>query len=305
MNWRKTTILNARQTGSFALSIIGILSLWGRVWHNPSLLAFAPDLGEETRMSVVSLKKSYLSNHPLIYESCTNNRIVPKHWCLDDQKIPRYVGKEAWPPRIIQHYTHEGYEKCLADKTVVFIGDSRVRYQFMNLADLLISKRFMKCQDYTNYVASEDNQNVVLDPECYLIEHEYNKSLATKDWVSWYKQSTLMLEFNTPSGHHSKQSSSCDCARQNPVNHETTFENRFIKRSNPFGEVNLIYLQNWVNQIRLNKEYPPFSQYISTSNRCRTGKCSHENETMEFQGDTNSALWNIIPMLDATHVLST
>ena len=52
MNWIKTTILNARQTGCFAPSIIGTLSLWGRVWHNPSLLDFAPDLGEETRMSV-------------------------------------------------------------------------------------------------------------------------------------------------------------------------------------------------------------------------------------------------------------
>ena len=154
----------------------------------------------------------------------------------------------------------------------------------------------MKCQDYKNNVASEDNQNAVLDPECYL------KNMAAKDWFSWYKQSTLMLESNTSSADHNKQSSLCDCSRQNLFNNETTFENRYIKRSNLFGEVNLIYLQNFVNQIRLNKDYPPFSPYFSTSNRCITGECSHENDTMVFQGDTNSDLWNIIPRLDATHV---
>ena len=94
---------------------------------------------------------------------------------MDDQKIPRHAGNETWPPRIIQHYTHEGYEKCLADKTVVFVRYYRVRYQFMNLAVFLVSKRFMKCQDYKNNVASEDNQNAVLDPECYL------NNMAAKD----------------------------------------------------------------------------------------------------------------------------
>ena len=122
MNWRETTNLNARKTGRFALCIIAALCLLREGWHHPPLLASTPVVGEETGTSAESKTNSYLSNHPLDYESCTNNSIVPKHWCLDDQKIPRYAGKETWPPRIIQHYTHEGYKKYLAEKQFFSLG---------------------------------------------------------------------------------------------------------------------------------------------------------------------------------------
>ena len=68
--------------------------------------------------------KQYL----LDYDSCRNNTILPDYWCFDQDQYPRYVGRDNWPPRSIQHYTHQGYEKCLAGKNIVFIGDSRVRY---------------------------------------------------------------------------------------------------------------------------------------------------------------------------------
>ena len=99
--------------------------------------------------------------------------------------------------------------------------------------------------------------------------------MATNDWVLWYKQSDLMLESNTQSADHNNQSSLYDCTCQNPFNHETTFKNRYIKKSNTFGEVNFFYLQNFANQNFLHKDYPPFSPYFSTSNRCRTGECIH------------------------------
>ena len=69
---------------------------------------------------------------------------------MDENKTPRYVGKENWPPRMIQHYTHEGYENCFANKNIVFIGESGLRYQFLHLAGFLKSKKFMKCSDYGN-----------------------------------------------------------------------------------------------------------------------------------------------------------
>jgi hypothetical protein len=30
----------------------------------------------------------------LDYESCTNSMVVPENWCLDEDKVPRYVGNE-------------------------------------------------------------------------------------------------------------------------------------------------------------------------------------------------------------------
>ena len=47
----------------------------------------------------------------------------------------------------VKLYTYDGYNECLASKTVVFIGDSRVRYQYMHLASYLKTKKFMKCMN--------------------------------------------------------------------------------------------------------------------------------------------------------------
>ena len=232
------------------------------------------------------IPSSFLSKHPLDYASCINNTIVPDKWCLDNQQVPRYVGNEAWPPRKIQHYTHEGYEKCLADKTVVMIGDSRVRYQFMNLAAFLKKKEFMKCDDYTSSI---DN-NIVPDLEqCSLIREN-------QIWNKWYQQTTEKI------ADQDQQSSLCDCFRmQQEFSPETTFENRFIKRSTTFGEVNLIYLQNFANHIKLNKQYPPFSPFFSTQDRCKPSECGIGNRTDAFDGDVNATMWHILPKLNATH----
>ena len=56
-----------------------------------------------------------------------------------------------------------------------------VRYQFIDIAAFIISKRLIKCKGYTLYVASEDNQTAVPDPECYLIDHKYNNNIETND----------------------------------------------------------------------------------------------------------------------------
>ena len=80
---------------------------------------------------------------------------LPEGWCLSNESnMPFYVGHEPKNAAtrstrsFVRHYNHKGYERCLANKTVVFIGDSRVRYQFMYLASYLSSKKHMKCKDY-------------------------------------------------------------------------------------------------------------------------------------------------------------
>jgi hypothetical protein len=246
-----------------------------------------------------------------------NNNNLPTHWCMEeDSETPRYYfnnGTEkeedteedlpsaATRRTTIQHYTPAGYEKCLADKTVVMIGDSRVRYQYMHLASTLQSNRFMKCQDYPN----RTNNNA--DPECYLIDHEHHQRMGTNNWIEWYQESSRMLvgEFNPmihsssqnsnnssegAQEHHQEQhhtvtmSSLCDCFRPSPFRPESTYENRFVKKSTSFGEVNLIFLQNFENVIRMNQQYPPFSPHyvVSSSSsqqqqqRCQTGECHAE-----------------------------
>lgn len=72
-------------------------------------------------------------NHTLDIQSCASS-ILPGNWCLDTTHIPRYIGTSMeegkkmheqnsnppHPPPMIQHYTHEGYDKCLGNKTIVF-----------------------------------------------------------------------------------------------------------------------------------------------------------------------------------------
>jgi len=167
---------------------------------------------------------AFMSSHVLDYNSCVDDKIVPKKWCLDSESIPRYVGREEWPPRTIQHYSHAGYEKCLANKTVVFIGDSRVRYQFMHLASFLQTQKRMKCEDY----GTISSDVIVPSPECFLIEHERWGMHNGSDWTSWYKRSTDMINSDPSNVTSSQQSALCDCYRDVPFRPETTYENRFL-----------------------------------------------------------------------------
>jgi hypothetical protein len=238
-----------------------------------------------------SYSGGFTSTHRLDYGTCTDNITVPNNWCIDNDQTPRYVGNIEWPPRMIQHYTHEGYDKCLAEKTIVFIGDSRVRYQFMNLAAFLKFKRFMKCHDYINI----NQEPTHYDPECYLIDEKMFRG----SWISWYQQSTILLDSNEE---EYQQSGLCDCFRPSQrFIPKQTYENRYIKRSTRFGETNLIYLQNFENLIRLNQEYPPFSPFLPTQKRCKPGECGSGNRTNAFEGDLNATLWNMLPRLNTTH----
>ena len=182
-----------------------------------------------------------VSDYSLDYDTrtCTNSSILPEKWCMDERGTPRYVGyvhnkteEDSSPSKVIQRrYTQEGYENCLTDTTVVFIGDSRVRYQFMNLIDFLLSKQFMKCQDY-------DSDDIDPDTACYLIDHEHHKKMGGNDWISWYQQSTLMLATTPESSKENyQQSSLCDCYRPDPFTSHHTHENRFIERKTLFGEI--------------------------------------------------------------------
>ena len=242
---------------------------------------------------------NFVASHEL---NCTND-ILPIGWCMEEEsQTPRYYGAtnntNSRPSRMIRHYTHEGYEHCLAGKTIVFIGDSRVRYQFLNLAHFLKSKSgFMKCEDHPTRKGT-----IIPDPACIVIggnrqamamvHHDNNVKI-------WYKNSTDMLVTTD-------QSHLCDCFRHVPFKPkiERSSENRFIKRSTRFGEINLIYLQAFVDRVTMNKDFPPFSSFLSDGsniNRCGVGECSSETRTIVFTGNVNETLWSILPRLNTTH----
>lgn len=261
--------------------------------HEPAVLV------EEQRL---------IATHTLDYDSCNaSNSIFPETWCVDTHKIPHYTGNNHnpllfVPKNTIQHYTHEGYQHCLANKTVVFIGESRVRYQFMHLASLLLSQKPLKCEDYLSVLDNTNKNNTFTpDPNCFLI----NEYVLHTDWNTWFQKSDEAFK---PTSTSSRDVNLCDCYRPQETSVIESYENRFIRISTPFGDITLIYLLNFRDLIRLNEKFPPYTPYAaspssnsSTSTRCKTGECGNGNRTNAFEGTLNETLWNVLPLLNATH----
>ena len=249
-------------------------------------------------------ERQFIETHMLDFEGTNKTQsILPQNWYMDTTKTPRYVGGEQHHhqhqqsmmiPRTrnnntIQLYNHKGYQHCLANKTLVFIGDSRVRYQFMHLAYFLASKKRMKCWDYF-WLASDNNITITPGPECSLINLGFQGKTT---WNAWYEESTDLLGTNLSS----VEENLCDCGRSK----EETYENRFIRRSTPFGDINLIYILSTMNLMSFNEDFPPFSSYAPSPKRCKTGDCLGVNRNAVFEGNLNETLWNILPRLNATH----
>lgn len=232
-----------------------------------------------------------LLNLTLDMQSCSNG------WCVDTKfGTPRYIGKPktASPTDSIQRYTHKGFEKCFGDKVVVVIGDSRLRYQFLNLAAFSKYQKFMKCQDY----ADSDAEN--MDESCFLIDRESPlKTQESLDWTSWYQETTLALQDG------SKQQSLCDCFRRNPFLARKVYENRFVERKTDFGNIHFVYLQTFANLVRIDHKFPPYTaSYAAAPNddsRCKVGECGVGNRINAFEGTVAETIWEVLPKLNTTH----
>ena len=211
---------------------------------------------------------------------------LPDGWCLNNESIPFFIGHEQSQNRssFIRHYNHKGYERCLANKTLVLIGDSRVRYQFMYLASYLQSKRHMKCKDAFPSIEQEDG-------ECEM--------LMTHSWKEWYRWTTSKLSNSL------EQNALCDCFRKQEMGYRHLIaEYRFLKRSTSYGEINMVYLQSFKDLVQMSSEFPPFASFFPSSEgsyRCKPGECSPENRTVVFKGNLNDTMWNILPLLNTTH----
>jgi hypothetical protein len=217
---------------------------------------------------------------------------LPKGWCMDTKQTPRYLISDELV-RVPQsnfsvkaYRSHAGYLQCLAQKHVVFIGDSRVRYQYLMLLSFLRSGEWMRCRDY--------GSNHIPSPSCMLIDHEVPPYVHSS-WNDWYNQSSSVL------------GEMCDCAKAEPFDLATTHENRFFRMSTRYGLITITYLQNYVRRVKFHTEFPPFSPYTSYEEsismippRCQPGNCSHPALDL----GSIEALLDVVPKLQPTHVFA-
>ena len=124
--------------------------------------------------------------------------------------------------------------------------------------------------------------------------------MVNNDWNSWYKITSELLDSDYYSNtsevgesSHSVQSNLCDCSKEPYPGHE----NRFITRSTPSSEINLVNLVNCLGYVPMNEEYPPFVKFEDAPKRSifpTVGKWENYN--------VNETLWNILPKkLNTTH----
>ena len=228
--------------------------------------------------------------------SSGKNQIAPS-WCLDTSGTPRFIGAGSDDIHRTKDGTvaekkyrnHAGFEKCLANKHIIIMGDSRVRYQYMALAHFLKTGQWMKCADYDSLLV-----NHTVSPSCFLINEHLHQPIT---WSDWYISSTKLLQHNT------KQQELCDCRRETAFDPKTTNENRYLRRHTPFGLVQVTFLQNFNNELKFHGDFPPFSEFSlptnRTNHRCSPGLCSHP---FTYISDTKTAMAEVVPMLRPTHV---
>ena len=258
--------------------------------------------------SQVNKERNEASPTPALYERAyfSANRTCVGYkssWCLDTEGTVRYVGttraakqhddenETFWIP----YRTHAGVEQCLANKHVLFIGDSRVRYQLMALLDFLKRRAWMRCEDEAQLAGSAE-PNKEVDPSCFLINHEHDEVMQAKDWNEFYNISTSMLQEDNI------QQSECDCYRCVPFYPRCTVENRYIRRRSSYGTSHITYLQSFASLLQMHVDQfpPPHPMDVTNVTRCAPGSCSQPHTFYGIPSD----LPKILPLFQPTHVIA-
>jgi len=244
-----------------------------------------------------------------------------------DNQTPRYLGEDILgttannnnevPPTVgtthdLTRYTHAGYDKCLSNKNIVFIGESRTRYQYISLVHYLKSEKFLKCNDRTTNP----------DQDCFIINAPARTGMThSKAWNGWFQSTTAALsgEEGRGSTTDTTQESLCDCYRSDIRRDEhgraigggleTFNEHRYTKRISPYGEMNIMFLWNANDKIGINEDFPPFASFSTTDDaktRCVPGECGRAVHlegvnTNAFEGTLIETMEHILPLLNATH----
>jgi len=174
--------------------------------------------------------------------------------------------------------------ELLANKSIVFIGDSRVRYQYMSLVHFLTYGYWNDCENGTTLFGAT---------HCEVIH--YNRTGEQKDgvnyWNTWYKNTNDIIN-----SHGSSEL--CDCYRPSPFDAHRTRENRYFWRDVHCGKIRISYLQNFLGQVTFRNDFPPF-QPDPLNTTCKPGKCDQADITLPLL----PAL-EIVSKLQPTHVFA-
>ena len=161
---------------------------------------------------------------------CSSNISSDGYWCKDiDTGIPRNV-KRTYIRR-----TYRGFLECLSNKTIIFSGDSRVRFQFLSLMFYLIHKRWIYCKDESSW----GNEN-----DCYIL------------WIFKFKEWSDYTRYSLP---HLVPYSYMSSERNSTIPPENVIENRNFSMKTEFGEIKLYYYLNFVGKVNFKGDLEPFN----------------------------------------------
>ena len=73
-------------------SIVAFLVLYVILFSFKIKTQYFDLVGSSKETSTTTLK-NLTEDHMLDYENCTTNDTLPENWCMDMNKVPRYVGK--------------------------------------------------------------------------------------------------------------------------------------------------------------------------------------------------------------------
>ena len=214
-------------------------------------------------------------------------------WCrstaVEEYRLcPRRAsGDVACQTKLAPRPTVDAFRRLLAGKHIVFMGDSRVRYQYMNLVDALVHGDFMRCQDYKNV-------SVTYEARCFLIDHTHHHDMRTSDWTQWYARSNAA--FNDEAGDNKEL---CDCFRPTKFDSSTTYENRHFLQHSEHGVIRLTFLENFVDLVRFHQGFPPYG--YNGRAPCDAGSCGTK---AKYAFNTADAVREVVPLLKATHVFA-
>jgi len=199
-------------------------------------------------------------------------RIVIKYnqsWCLDTQGIWRY-SKDAKSSHF-RRRTSEGIARCLANKHILFIGDSRTRYQYLSLANVLAHRVFPRAKES---ISNRSRSN-----------RFHGLMRKTSDLNKFFRLSNRLLRTDS-------SEEMCNCYFVDPGTNEMMTspgaakvtntnnggaaaheprENRFFTAQTEYGKVHLTYIISHLDSCRLDLGYPPFNL---ADPFCEVGNCA-------------------------------
>ena len=197
-------------------------------------------------------------------------------WCLDSEMKWRYRKNNPLRRTLL------GAQQCLAQKHLLFIGDSRTRFQYLSLATFLTQGLFPVCKE-----GNIQNDRVAF---CNLLKDGF------AGWRKFYKETNQILST-------ADSNESCYCYRPERWNValiDYMTENRFLTVQTRFGTIHITYLQSFVNKCMLDLSFPPFNEGVRS---CEPGDCyffpfsneKNNNTRMhsEYRINVTETLWNV------------